>query len=145
MAVNHPTPGRVIATQAAMGTARDSADTAIIDRFDVLQDLDRPARERRRPMTLTVDDRPGGAGRMLDRWAHLNGVEIDCSRPGKPTGNWPIEAFRSRLRAECLNAAWSLSPTDTRQRPEAWRREHDEERPHGPLRNSTPRTFAEQA
>ena len=48
---------------------------------------------------------PEFAGRMLDRWAYLNGVEIDFSRPGKPTDNAFIEAFNARLRAECLNAS----------------------------------------
>lgn len=24
---------------------------------------------------------------MLDQWAYLNGIEIDFSRPGKPTDN----------------------------------------------------------
>jgi putative transposase len=88
---------------------------------------------------------PEFAGRMLDQWAHLNGVEIDFSRPGKPTDNAHIEAFNGRLRAECLNASWFLSLADARDRLEAWRREYNEERPHGPLQNSTLRAFAEQA
>jgi hypothetical protein len=28
---------------------------------------------------------PKFAGRLLDQWAHLNGLEIDFSRPGKPS------------------------------------------------------------
>ncbi len=113
--------------------------------FDVVQELDRLARERGRPKTLKVDNGPEFAGRMLDQWAHLNGVEIDFSRPGKPTDNANIEAFNSRLRAECLNASWFLSLADARERLEAWRRDYNEERPHGSLRNLTPRAFAEQA
>lgn len=49
------------------------------------------------------------AGRLLDQWAYLNKVEPDFSRPGKPTDNAYIEAFKSRLRQECLNASWFLS------------------------------------
>lgn len=76
--------------------------------FDVVQELDRLARGRGRPKTLKVDDvlyreAMGDVG----QWAHLNGVEIDFSRSGKPTDNAHIEAFNSRLRAECLNASWS--------------------------------------
>jgi putative transposase len=56
-------------------------------------------------------------------------VEIDFSRPGKPTDNAFIEAFNARLRAECLNASWFLSLADARQRIEEWRC-HYEERPH---------------
>lgn len=112
--------------------------------FDVVQEVDRLARERGRPKTLKVDNGPEFAGRMLDQWAHLNGVEIDVSRPGKPTDNPHIEAFNSRLRAEWLNASWFLSLADARQRLEARRREYNEKRPHGSLRNVTPRAFAEQ-
>jgi putative transposase len=113
--------------------------------FDVVAELTRLARERGRPKTLKVDNGPEFAGRLLDQWAHLNGVEIDFSRPGKPTDNAHIEAFNARLRAECLNASWFLSLADARDRLEAWRREYNEERPHGALRNLTPRAFAEQA
>ena len=38
---------------------------------------------------------PEFAGRTLDRWAYLNGVELDLSRPGKPTHNAYIEAFKT--------------------------------------------------
>jgi putative transposase len=113
--------------------------------FDVVQELDELARGRGRPKTLKVDNGPEFAGRLLDQWAYLNGVEIDFSRPGKPTDNAHIEAFNSRLRAECLNASWFLSLADAQDRLEAWRREYNEERPHGSLRNLTPRAFAEQA
>ena len=50
----------------------------------------------------------------MDRWAYLNSVGIDFSRPGKLTDNADIEALNSRLRAECLNACWFLSLADAR-------------------------------
>ncbi len=56
-----------------------------------------------------------------------------------------IEALNARLWAECLKASWFLSLADARERLEAWRREYNEERPHGALRNLTPRAFTEQA
>lgn len=49
---------------------------------------------------------------MLDQWAYHNGVEIDFSRPGKPTDNAFCEAFNGRVRAECLNASWFVSMAD---------------------------------
>jgi putative transposase len=88
---------------------------------------------------------PEFAGRMLDQWAYLNGVEIAFSRPGKPTDNGHIEAFNGRLRAECLNASWFLSLADARDRIEGWRRHYNDERPHSALGNLTPRAFIEQA
>ncbi len=51
-----------------------------------------------RPKSLRVDNGPEFAGRMLDQWAYLNGVDIDFSRPGKPTDNAYIESFNGRLR-----------------------------------------------
>ena len=48
----------------------------------------------------------------MDQWAYLNGVELDFSRPGKPTNNAFIEAFNGRFRQECLNENWFLSLED---------------------------------
>jgi putative transposase len=82
---------------------------------------------------------------MLDQWAYLKGVELDFSRPGKPTDNAYIEAFNARLRAECLNASWFLSMADARDRIEQWRRDYNEVRPHTALGGLTPRAYADQA
>ena len=56
-----------------------------------------------------MDNGPEFAGRMLDQRAYLNKVELDFSKPGKPTDNGFIEAFNARLGSECLNASWFLS------------------------------------
>lgn len=111
----------------------------------VVEVLDQLVRVRGKPKCLRVDNGPEFAGRLLDHWAHLNGVEIDFSRPGKPTDNAFIEAFNARLRAECLNASWFLSLADARDRIEEWRCHTNEERPHSALGNLTPRAFANQA
>lgn len=54
--------------------------------------------------------------RDLDLWACANDVTLNFSRPGKPTDNGLIEAFYSKLRAECLNAHWFLSLADAREK-----------------------------
>ena len=110
----------------------------------VVEVLDQLVRARGMPGSLRVDNGPD-AGRLLDHWAYLNGVEIDFSRPGKPTDNAFIEAFNARLRAECLNASWFLSMADAKSRIEEWRRPYNAERPHSALGNLTPRAFADQA
>jgi putative transposase len=92
--------------------------------FGVVQALDRLARERGQPKTLKVDNGPEFPGHLLGQWAHLDGVEVDVFRPGKPTDNARIEAFDALLRAECLNASWFLSLADARGRLEAWRRDY---------------------
>jgi putative transposase len=113
--------------------------------YQVVEVLDELAKSRGRPKSLRVDNGPEFAGRLLDQWAYLNGVEIDFSRPGKPTDNAHVEAFNGRLRAECLNASWFLSMADARDRIERWRREYNEDRPHTALGGLTPRAYAAEA
>jgi putative transposase len=67
---------------------------------------------------------------MLEHWAYINQVTLDFSRPGKPTDNSFVESFDARLRDECLNTHWFLSLDDARAKPEAWRRDFNEARPH---------------
>jgi len=112
--------------------------------FHVVEVLDRLVLNRGKPKTIRVDNGPEFAGRLLDQWAYLNGVELDFSRPGTPTDNAFIEAFNARIRAECLNASWFFSLADARERIEAWRIDYNTERPHSALGHLTPRAFARQ-
>ena len=112
--------------------------------WQVIEELDRAARTRGKPRSIRVDNGPEFAGRLLDQWACLNKVELDFSRPGKPTDNAYIEAFNSRLRQECLNASWFLSMTDARRRINQWRNDYNADRPHSALGNLTPSAFAAQ-
>ena len=61
----------------------------------------------------------------------------DFSRPGKPTDNPFIEAFNGRLRAECLNTQWFMSMPDAQKKLASWRRDYNEQRPHGAIGNNT--------
>lgn len=112
--------------------------------YQVIDVLDRLARQRGKPRSIRVDNGPEFAGRLLDQWAYLNKVELDFSRPGKPTDNAFIEAFNSRLRQECLNASWFLSMEDARRRIDEWRIDYNQNRPHSSLGNLTPDQFAAQ-
>ena len=108
----------------------------------MVAELDRIAVLRGKPKRIRVDNGPEFAGKLLDPWAYLNGVELDFSRPGTPTDNAFIEAFNARVRAECLNASWLLSLADARHRLEAWRIDYNTERPHSALGHLTPGAFA---
>ena len=90
------------------------------------------------PKTIRVDQGSEFISRDLDLWAYRYGVTLDFSRPGKPTDNAFIEAFNARLRAECLNAHWFLSLADAAEKLEAWRRDYNEQRPHGAIGNKVP-------
>jgi putative transposase len=94
------------------------------------------------PQEVRVDNGPEFAGKMLDLWAHLNGVTLDFSRPGKPTDNGFIESFNGRLREECLNQHYFTSREDAQEKLEAWRVEYNERRPHSALGYLAPKEFA---
>ena len=96
----------------------------------------------RLPRTIRVDNGPEFTSKRLDQWAYLNGVELDFSRPGKPTDNAFIEAFNGRFRQECLNENWFLPLEDAEEKVESWRRYYNGERPHSALGNLSPREFA---
>lgn len=71
--------------------------------------------------------------------------QIESGQTPKPTDNAYCEAFKPRLRAECLNASWFLSLADARERIEEWRCQYNDDRPHTALGNLTPRQFITQA
>jgi len=60
-------------------------------------------------------------------------VTLDFSRLGKPTDNGFIEAFNSKLRAECLNAHRFLTLAGSHEKLENWRRSYKGERPHAAI------------
>jgi putative transposase len=111
----------------------------------VVEVLNRLVRQRCASTVLFADNGAEFTGQLVDLWAYHHGVQIDFSRPGKPTDNAFIEAFNARLRAECLNASWFLSLADAWARIEEWRCHYNEERPHSALGNLTPKAFANQA
>ena len=113
-----------------------------IQGYDVVSVLEGLKEQGRLPKTICVDNGSEFRSKILDQWSYLNKVQLDFSRPGKPTDNAMIESFNSRFRAECLNEHWFLSLGDARQIIESWRREYNEERPHSALGNRCPADFA---
>tara|TARA_B100000508_G_scaffold134804_1_gene125894 strand:+ start:724 stop:1548 length:825 start_codon:yes stop_codon:yes gene_type:complete len=110
---------------------------------DVIDTLDQATKKYGFPKTIRVDNGPEFISKELDLWAYAHGVELDFSRPGKPTDNAFIEAFNSRCRQECLNTAWFLSLNDAKFKIEAWRMEYNTSRPHSAIGNIPPAEFAE--
>jgi putative transposase len=97
---------------------------------DVVATLEQVCARTGCPGTIRVDQGSEFISRDLDLWAYAHGVTLDFSRPGKPTDNAFIEAFNSKLRAECLNAHWFMSLADAQEKLEHWRRYYNEDRPH---------------
>lgn len=109
---------------------------------DVVRTLSDVCVQRGLPGTIKTDNGSEFISKVMDKWAYERGVELDFSRPGKPTDNAAVESFNGRLRQECLNASWFLSLADAQTKIEAWRRYYNESRPHSALEWATPAEFA---
>ncbi len=109
---------------------------------DVVRVLTAITQERGLPRTIKSDNGSEFTSKVMDKWAYERHVELDFSRPGKPTDNANVESFNGRLRQECLNATWFMSIDDARGKIEAWRQYYNESRPHSALDWSTPAEFA---
>jgi putative transposase len=90
------------------------------------------------PQRIAVDNGPEFISKALDAWAYRNGVQLEFSRPGKPTDNAFAESFNGHFRAECLDCHWFAALEEARQTIEAWRIEYNTERPHRALGQKTP-------
>jgi putative transposase len=111
---------------------------------DVVLVLNRIKMQRGVPKMLYCDNGSEFSSQAMDLWAYQHGVRIAFSRPGKPTDNAFVESFNGTFRAECLDAHWFTTLTETRQIVETWRREYNESRPHRALGERTPNEFASQ-
>ena len=85
------------------------------------------------PQTITVDNGPEFAGKVLDEWAYGHGIKLDFIRPGKPVENGYIESFNGRLRDELLNTELFCTLAEAKEKLEAWRLDYNTQRPHRPL------------
>jgi putative transposase len=95
-----------------------------------------------RPQRIAIDNGPEFISKTLDAWAYRNGVQLEFSRPGKPTDNAFAESFNGRFRDECLDQHWFASLEEVRQTVEAWRIDYNTVRPHRALRQQTPAAWA---
>ncbi|MEM9686623.1 MAG: IS3 family transposase [Bacteroidota bacterium] len=93
------------------------------------------------PKRIKVDNGSEFISKALDKWAYEHDVELDFSRPGKPTDNAFIERFNGSLRDECLNTNWFLSIEDAREKLEVWREDYNNFRPHSSLGGMPPNEY----
>lgn len=108
----------------------------------VVASLNRLVAQRQAPRYLFADNGSEFSGRLLDLWAYHHQVQIDFSRPGKPTDNSFVETFNGSLRDECLNVHWFETMEDAKRSIEAWRQDYNESRPHMALEGRSPAEFA---
>ena len=109
---------------------------------DVVQALNAIRQKRGVPKLLFCDNGSEFTSQVMDLWAYHNHVQIDFSRPGKPTDNAHVKSFNGTFRAECLDVHWFMTLTEAKQIVESWRQEYNESRPHRSLGERTPNEFA---
>ena len=107
--------------------------------------LSRVVERRGAPTAIRCDQGTEFTAEALDQWAYANKIELDFSRPGKPTDNAFIESFNASVRKELLNTRWFANLQEARRAARSWRREYNEDRPHRSLSNKTPQAFAASA
>lgn len=73
---------------------------------DVVRALNAIGQRRGVPKFLFCDNGSEFTSQSMDLWAYHNRVQIDFSRPGKPTDNAYVESFNGTLRAECSDVHW---------------------------------------
>ena len=95
------------------------------------------------PKRVKVDNGSEFISKILDKWAYENEVELDFSRPGKPTDNAFIESFNGSFRDECLNANWFFSLEDAQEKFDIWRTDYNNFRPHSSLGDMPPNQYIE--
>ena len=95
------------------------------------------------PTRVKVDNGSEFISKVLDKWAYENKVELDFSRPGKPTDNPFIESFNGSFRDECLNANWFFSLEDAQEKFDIWKEDYNNYRPHSSLGDMSPNEYIE--
>jgi hypothetical protein len=108
---------------------------------DVVGALNQIRQKRGVPKLIFCDNGSEFISQIMDLLAYHNQVQIDFSRPGKPTDNAHVESFNGTLRAECLDVHWFATLTEANQVIEDWRQEYNESRPHRSLGERTPSEF----
>ena len=112
---------------------------------DVVAVMESVCKEVGYPKSIRVDQGPEFISKDLDLWAYARNVELDFSRPGKPTDNAYIESLNGKFRAECLSAHWFLGLADARRKCERWRRDCNNVRPHSAIGYQTPAALAKRS
>src|SRR5262249_3981917 len=108
---------------------------------DVAAILTRVAFTRGLPATINVDNGTEFTSRAFDHWAYTNHVQLDFSRPGKPTDNATIESFNARVRRECLSQHYFSTLAEAQTVLRAYQDDFNKQRPHSSLGQKTPPEF----
>jgi putative transposase len=108
---------------------------------DVAAHLSRIGARAAYPAVIQCDNGTEFTSVALDHWAYWNHVQLDFSRPGKPTDNAAIESFHNSFRRECLTQHYFMNLTEADDLIERYRWDYNNDRPHSSLGNVPPAHF----
>src|SRR5262249_57007145 len=100
--------------------------------------LARVVAERGAPGHLRSDNGPELIAKALRSWLAEAGIGTLYIEPGAPWENGYAETFKSRMRDEVLESEEFTSLLEARVLGEQWKKPHNKDRPHTPLRDPTP-------
>jgi putative transposase len=108
---------------------------------DVAAILTRVGFTRGLPATINVYNGTEFTSRAFDHWAYTNHVQLDFSRPGKPTDNATIESFNASVRRECLSQHYFSTLAEAQVVLRTYQDDFNNHRPHSSLGQQTPAQF----
>jgi len=114
----------------------------LLNSHDVLRVLGQLVESRGAPGIIKSDNGPELVAQHVQDWIEHHGIDTKYIDPGSPWQNGHNESFNGVLRDGCLNRWAFASVREARLVVESWRREYNEERPHGALNQITPAAYA---
>lgn len=112
---------------------------------DVATELERLITQHGPPSFIRCDNGPEFISQAAQKFLSDAKVETLFIDPGSPWQNGYSESFNSRFRDELLNLETFTSTLEARVLSEKWRREYNEQRPHGALAYKTPKQVLAEA
>jgi len=79
---------------------------------EVVETLDLAIERFGTPKRIQRDNDTEFISKEVDLLAYSRGIELNFSRPDKPTDNAMVKLFNGKVRDECLNQHWFLDLED---------------------------------
>lgn len=95
------------------------------------------------PVCIKSDNGPEFVAKEIQRWLKEKHVKTRYIDPGSPWQNGTNESFNGVFRDGCLDRWEFYSLSEARRVVDQWLTEYNEIRPHGSIKQMTPRAFAD--
>jgi len=112
-----------------------------IGSVDVFKHLRKLFAERGYPKYIRSDNGPEFVAKSLKQSIKKSGAEVLYIEPGSPWQNGFVESFNSIMRDNLLNRYLFHTPKEAQQKLDVFKKEYNEERPHGAIGGIPPMMF----